>query len=474
MSFAVGGHAPARSRSRSASRGTSRPSTDEIAAATARSRTGWPPAPATRSSTCRVAGDAVEVEVAGPRTRRTRRPRSRCSTRPSGGRSARPDRHAVRVFAGSPYPAARRRPVTPDPVRASADRLPPPRPRRERGLGLGAGGAAGGVGPAPDRGPRPGALPARVRRGPPRGPDWLGFRAGPGSGPPERRRRAVRGCAGTAARRTASSTAATARGRPSSDWADDARSPWHGPGCPGGCRERGRRTDDAAGRARRWLGALDGPLVGPCSDEVAAGAAIRRSATATATGPTASRSSWTTCARASTSSSAAGTCSTRQPTQIRLGRLLGRATPPTFAHHPLIRRPDGAKLSKADGATGVRDLRAAGRTAADLIGEAAAPSAWSMIARPIHAADVAATRSAARSASLAVLDLPGVVEGVPGDPARGVPRRPLAAGERRTVRRLAQDARASPRASRRPRRGRSGRAASPGGPSRGRRTSRRR
>ena len=55
--------------------------------------------------------------------------------------------------------------------------------------------------------------------------------------------------------------------------------------------------------------------------------------------------------------------------QIRLARLLGREMPPAFAHHPLVRRPDGTKLSKADGATGVRDLRARGATASDLIAE---------------------------------------------------------------------------------------------------------
>lgn len=50
------------------------------------------------------------------------------------------------------------------------------------------------------------------------------------------------------------------------------------------------------------------------------------------------------------------------PAQIRLGRLLGRETPPQFLHHPLIRRPDGRKLSKADGATSVRELLASGET----------------------------------------------------------------------------------------------------------------
>jgi glutamyl-tRNA synthetase/glutamyl-Q tRNA(Asp) synthetase len=57
--------------------------------------------------------------------------------------------------------------------------------------------------------------------------------------------------------------------------------------------------------------------------------------------------------------------------QIRLSRLLGRATPPEFLHHALIRKPGGAKLSKSDGDTGVRELRAAGRSAAEVIALAA-------------------------------------------------------------------------------------------------------
>lgn len=57
--------------------------------------------------------------------------------------------------------------------------------------------------------------------------------------------------------------------------------------------------------------------------------------------------------------------------QIRLGRLLGRPVPPTFAHHPLVRRPDGSKLSKADGATAVGDLLDAGASLGSVIGEAA-------------------------------------------------------------------------------------------------------
>ncbi|MFL5779398.1 MAG: glutamate--tRNA ligase family protein [Chloroflexota bacterium] len=59
------------------------------------------------------------------------------------------------------------------------------------------------------------------------------------------------------------------------------------------------------------------------------------------------------------------------PAQIRLGRLLGRPAPPAFYHHDLIRRPDGRKLSKADGDTAIGDLRRGGVSAASLLGLAA-------------------------------------------------------------------------------------------------------
>ena len=37
--------------------------------------------------------------------------------------------------------------------------------------------------------------------------------------------------------------------------------------------------------------------------------------------------------------------------QLRLARLLGRATPPRFWHHPLIMKSPSQKLSKSDGDT---------------------------------------------------------------------------------------------------------------------------
>jgi glutamyl-tRNA synthetase/glutamyl-Q tRNA(Asp) synthetase len=57
--------------------------------------------------------------------------------------------------------------------------------------------------------------------------------------------------------------------------------------------------------------------------------------------------------------------------QIAIGRLLGRERPARFAHHPLVMVSPAQKLSKSDGATGIRALRAAGWTPAQVIGEAA-------------------------------------------------------------------------------------------------------
>ncbi len=48
--------------------------------------------------------------------------------------------------------------------------------------------------------------------------------------------------------------------------------------------------------------------------------------------------------------------------QLRLARLLGRHRPPVFRHHALIMKTPDQKLSKSDGDTGVRQLRAKGWT----------------------------------------------------------------------------------------------------------------
>lgn len=56
--------------------------------------------------------------------------------------------------------------------------------------------------------------------------------------------------------------------------------------------------------------------------------------------------------------------------QIRIARLLGRERMPAFLHHPLIMKTPDQKLSKSDGDAGVRDLRARGCAAADVIAAA--------------------------------------------------------------------------------------------------------
>ena len=76
--------------------------------------------------------------------------------------------------------------------------------------------------------------------------------------------------------------------------------------------------------------------------------------------------------------------------QLRLAHLLGREAPPVFLHHPLARKPSGAKLSKSDGDTAVRELRAAGCTASQLLGRAACLAGLTDTERPLPARHLAA------------------------------------------------------------------------------------
>ena len=146
--------------------------------------------------------------------------------------------------------------------------------------------------------------------------------------------------------------------------------PWSGIGCPGGCRDRGLTGSvlrvALGGGSETWM---DG-LVGPCSGDVApSGDLVVRDR----------RGDWTYGFCVAVDDLRQGidlvVCGRdllhATPTQIRLARHLGRETPPTFVHHRLIRRPDGSKLSKSSGDTGVRELRMAGHTAADVIAIAA-------------------------------------------------------------------------------------------------------
>ena len=143
-------------------------------------------------------------------------------------------------------------------------------------------------------------------------------------------------------------------------WAEAHGRSWSGIGCPGECRERaldGPVLRVALGGGREaWM---DG-LVGPCADEVAAHGGDL---------PVRDRhGQWTYpfCVVVDDLRQGVGLVVRGRdllhatPAQIRLARLLGRETPAVFLHHRLIRRPDGSKLSKSTGDTGVRELREAG------------------------------------------------------------------------------------------------------------------
>ncbi|HXE58007.1 MAG TPA: glutamate--tRNA ligase family protein [Gemmatimonadales bacterium] len=80
--------------------------------------------------------------------------------------------------------------------------------------------------------------------------------------------------------------------------------------------------------------------------------------------------------------------------QILLAGMLGRPEPPMFFHHPLIRKPGGAKLSKADRDTGIREMRAAGMAAAEVIGRAAHLSGLLPEPTPLAPSEAAALVSA--------------------------------------------------------------------------------
>jgi glutamyl-tRNA synthetase/glutamyl-Q tRNA(Asp) synthetase len=81
--------------------------------------------------------------------------------------------------------------------------------------------------------------------------------------------------------------------------------------------------------------------------------------------------------------------------QLRLARLLGRSIAPRYLHHPLILKPGGEKLSKASGDSGIRELRAAGHTPAQVLGSAAFLSGLQVNDRPLEPAKLYVPLSAA-------------------------------------------------------------------------------
>lgn len=75
--------------------------------------------------------------------------------------------------------------------------------------------------------------------------------------------------------------------------------------------------------------------------------------------------------------------------QLRLARLLGRTAPIQYLHHPLIHGSTGAKLSKANRDTGIRELRAGGLSPEEVLGEAAHATGLLSAPRSLRAVDLA-------------------------------------------------------------------------------------
>ena len=152
-------------------------------------------------------------------------------------------------------------------------------------------------------------------------------------------------------------------------WAAEHGRAWSGPGCPGTCAGRGLSRDE---RGLPWRVAL-GDGEEPWADLVLGARSGRPSASGDL--PVRDRyGNWTYALCVVVDDLRHGIDLVVRgedllgatPAQVRLGRLLGREAAPRFLHHPLIRRPDGRKLSKADGATAVRELIAAGTPAGDV------------------------------------------------------------------------------------------------------------
>jgi glutamyl/glutaminyl-tRNA synthetase len=74
--------------------------------------------------------------------------------------------------------------------------------------------------------------------------------------------------------------------------------------------------------------------------------------------------------------------------QMRLARLIGRAEPASFVHHPLVMKSGTQKLSKSDGDTGIGNLRAAGWSADRIIARAVVLAGLSDTARSMSAAEL--------------------------------------------------------------------------------------
>ena len=168
-------------------------------------------------------------------------------------------------------------------------------------------------------------------------------------------------------------------------WMGWHASPPTGPGCPGRCRDRG--LVDAPHRALRVdLGdgdeTVDDLVLGPRTGPVAPwGDPVLRDRLG--------NRGYTLCvvvddARQRVDLVIRGRdLADATPLQVRLGRTLGIEAPPAYLHHPLVLRPDGTKLSKANDDTAIRELLDAGVRPAELFGMAAAAAGLRPTPEPI-------------------------------------------------------------------------------------------
>ena len=183
-------------------------------------------------------------------------------------------------------------------------------------------------------------------------------------------------------------------------WAEEHGRSWRGPGCPNGCRTRGLTPDAAPGirvalpdRVESWTDLRLGPQR---SSPTVDGDLLVRDR----------EGNWTYSFCVVVDDERHGIdlvvrgedLLATTGRQLSLGRVLGRRTPPAYLHHPLILRPDGSKLSKAERDTSVRELRASGASEADLIGRAAA--AVGLLDRPRELTALEGAALAAASVSV--------------------------------------------------------------------------
>jgi glutamyl/glutaminyl-tRNA synthetase len=166
--------------------------------------------------------------------------------------------------------------------------------------------------------------------------------------------------------------------------------PWRGIGCPGGCRALGLDEDGDVGLRvavgaglEHWVDLLAGPVA---DEPAAAGDPLVRDRVG----------NWTYAFCVVVDDMRHGVSLVIRgrdlldatPVQLRLARLLGRADSPRFLHHPLVRRMNGQKLSKAERDTSVRSMLDDGLTPAALFGRAARLSGLRDTDAPLPVSDL--------------------------------------------------------------------------------------